>query len=257
MKSAPVLSLMARVAACSAFCLLTHCSTTPVPAGGGEAPAATAASPFVNSLGMKFVPVPGTNILMCTTETTEHQWVTGGGAPPLDSWGNSGNQPQWDIGWNEAKKWCEQLSLKEGRRYRLPTNAEWSAAAVGASTPYPWGSAWPPPSNFANYSGEERKIDGMKNYLKGNGVQKLSVIKGFHDGNPTRAAVGSYPANALGIHDLFGNVDEWVSDGPMTRGGSSNSAGDDENTGKKRRELETYYPTSGQSEAGLRLVVER
>ncbi|BCU76952.1 SUMF1/EgtB/PvdO family nonheme iron enzyme [Luteolibacter sp. LG18] len=252
MKSAPVLSFMARAAACSAVCLLTHCAPTPVSSGGGgTTAAATASSPFVNSLGMKFVPVPGTNILMCTTETTEQQWVAGGGAPPLDSWGNSGNHPQWDTGWNEAKKWCEQLSLKEGRRYRLPTNAEWSAAAVGASTPYPWGSAWPPPSNFANYSGEERKTDDMKSYLRGNGVQKLPIIKGFQDGNPTRAAVGSYPANALGIHDLFGNVAEWVGDGPMTRGGSNNSAGDD------KRELETYYPTSGQSQAGLRLVVER
>ncbi|MBK8091920.1 MAG: SUMF1/EgtB/PvdO family nonheme iron enzyme [Verrucomicrobiaceae bacterium] len=138
--------------------LLCHCAA---PSGGGSSgnnaalASATKEQPFVNSLGMKFVPVPGTNILMCTTETTVAQYQAAGmgyQAPPFPQ---GSNHPAVNVSWNDAKAYCDWLSKKEGRKYRLPSDAEWSAA-VGASA-FPWGNSWPPPNNCGNYMGQEHK----------------------------------------------------------------------------------------------------
>ena len=54
------------------------------------------------------------------------------------------------MSWNKAKEFCEWLSAKTGREWRLPTNAEWEAA-VGTST-YPWGDYFPPKWDDGNYA---------------------------------------------------------------------------------------------------------
>ncbi|MCB1211895.1 MAG: SUMF1/EgtB/PvdO family nonheme iron enzyme, partial [Verrucomicrobiales bacterium] len=177
---------------------------------------ATKESPFVNSLGMKFVPVPGTKILMCTTETTVAQYQAAGMGYQAPGFSQGSDHPAVNVSWNDAKAWCAWLSKKEGRKYRLPTDAEWSAA-VGTST-YPWGNLWPPPNNCGNYAGQEmRGCTAAERQFLFNGY---NLIGGFRDRHKFTAPVGSYAANQLGIHDLGGNALEWCEDWDRTYGTS-------------------------------------
>jgi len=113
------------------------------------------------------------------------------------------DHPVVGVNWNEAREFCAWLSKKEGKTYRLPTDEEWSAA-VGLGK-YPWGSAWPPPKDSGNY--------GDKTYLKSlPGEGWSGPLKDYDDGEARTAAVASYAANRLGIHDLGGNAAEWCED---------------------------------------------
>ena len=157
---------------------------------------------------MKFVPVPGTKILMCTTETTVGQYRAAGLGYQAPQFNQGSDHPAVNVSWNDAKAWCAWLSEKEGRNYRLPTDAEWSAA-VGGST-YPWGNSWPPPNNAGNYAGQELRgcTAGEREIL----FKGFSIIGGFSDRHKFTAPVGSYAANGYGLHDLGGNVWEWCED---------------------------------------------
>jgi len=186
---------------------------------------------FTNSLGMKFVPVPGTQILMCIHETrradyaayaalhpeTDLSWqkVTFDGQPVS----SQDDEPAVNVSWDAAQAFCQWLSQKEGRSYRLPTDREWSVAVgIGGREPatgatpeslsgklkdeYPWGNAWPPVHGSGNFADEEchRKCPSEK------------TIGGYVDGFPTTSPVMSFPPNALGIHDLSGSAWEWCED---------------------------------------------
>ena len=210
----------------------------PSPANAQDKAAVTAATndaPFVNSLGMEFVPVPGTKVLMCRTETRVRDfrayakaagYQQGGGAFVMKvkkdkdgdfsvaweldksaSWeepgfAQSGEHPVTCVKWEEARAFCAWLSKKEGRTYRLPEDAEWSAA-VGLQK-YPWGADWPAPNGAGNYSGAE-----FWKSLPGGGWNKAYD---YSDGAERTAEVASYRANRLGIFDLGGNVWEWCED---------------------------------------------
>lgn len=197
----------------AAQALAMTCCVNHLPRTASALPPATKEAPFVNSLGMKFVPVPGTNILMCTTETTVAQFRQLGQRYPSPGFPQESNHPAMDVNWNQSKEWCARLSKREGRSYRLPTSAEWTAA-VGKST-YPWGNQWPPPDNVGNYMGEGHGDSYASHaYFKllKNKSGFWSFIKGHNDGHVFGAPVGSFPANRLGIHDLGGNALEWCED---------------------------------------------
>ncbi len=162
-------------------------------------------SAFTNALGMKFVPVPGTQILMCIHETRNKDYAAYAAA-------NSGVDATWknvvfalskkkytipddkeypvvNVSWQDATAFCAWLGGKDGKTYRLPTDHEWSCAVgIGdqenaKETPkakdgkvpgFPWGAGYPPPKNsVGNYwdstvvkSGEAEKTD-LGNYVDG------------------------------------------------------------------------------------------
>jgi formylglycine-generating enzyme required for sulfatase activity len=103
------------------------------------------------------------------------------------------------VTWGNAIVFCRKLSERpeerqEGRVYRLPTEAEWERACRGDSIqPFHLGLALS--STLANFDG---------NYPYG-GAPRGRYLK-------RTTAVGSYPANAFGLHDLHGNVWEWCQD---------------------------------------------
>jgi len=138
---------------------------------------ATKLSPFENTLGMKFVPVPGTNVLFSIWETRVKDYAafslaTGKRVKEpryIRTFTQTSDDPVMSVSWNDAKAFCKWLTNKEVQEgiigpqqsYRLPTDEEWSLAVwlpapeVG-STPseksggiwvYPWGGGeqWPPP----------------------------------------------------------------------------------------------------------------
>ena len=192
---------------------------------------------FVNSLGMKFVPVAGTKVLFSVWETrvTDYRLFAAQATSSGDrSWNNleyAGQKvtPREDcpvamMSWQDAQAFCKWLTEKERaegkisarQRYRLPTDAEWSVA-VGlnesqrgtpkerdAKTPgvYPWGRQWPPPPRAGNYADATAKRS----------FNKLPAIENYNDGYAAAAPVGSFTANRHGIYDLGGNVWEWCED---------------------------------------------
>ena len=133
-------------------------------------------------------------------EVTFAQWDAcvvdggcGGYKPDDHGWGH-GNQPVVDVSWDDAQTYIAWLSQKTGKPYRLPSEAEWEyAARGGATTPFAFGPTIS--SAEANYDGTTGYGDGPK------GVNRQKAMP-----------VGSFPANAFGVHDMHGNVWEWVDD---------------------------------------------
>jgi formylglycine-generating enzyme required for sulfatase activity len=100
----------------------------------------------------------------------------------------------------EAIKFCQWLSTRERKRYRLPTEAEWEYAARGADgRKYPWG----------NYEGR----GDLANFADKNTVFAWSD-RDIDDGFPESSPVGSFPSGASpsGMLDMAGNVWEWCID---------------------------------------------
>jgi formylglycine-generating enzyme required for sulfatase activity len=107
--------------------------------------------------------------------------------------------PMENVLWVEADEFCKRLSASEeerraGRKYRLPTEAEWEyACRAGTSTAFHWGDSLS--SDQANLNGSRRFGGATKGpYLR-------KTVK-----------VGSYEPNAFGLYDMHGNVAEWVAD---------------------------------------------
>jgi formylglycine-generating enzyme required for sulfatase activity len=91
-------------------------------------------------------------------------------------------------------EFCRRLSLRTGKHYTLPSEAQWEyACRAGTTTPFHFGETIS--HELANYNG---------NYTYGRGQ------KGVYREQTTDA--GSFPANAWGLHDMHGNVWEWCAD---------------------------------------------
>jgi formylglycine-generating enzyme required for sulfatase activity len=112
----------------------------------------------------------------------------------------SEHHPVVYVSSRDAEKFCQWLSAREGRKYRLPTEAEWEYAARGTDHRiYPWGPRLDV-GNLANFADQRTAF-----------AWRDSAID---DGHAETAPVGSYPrgASPFGIEDLAGNVFEWCLD---------------------------------------------
>jgi formylglycine-generating enzyme len=115
-----------------------------------------------------------------------------------------GDHPVVNVTWNDAVAMSKWLSEKEGRRYRLPTEAEWEyAARAGTQTRYYSGNAPASLPRIANTF----DLDAQVNWPR----WKEYATPG-HDGFVFTAPVGNYAPNAFGLYDMHGNVWEWCAD---------------------------------------------
>jgi len=202
-----------------------------------------------NSLGQRFVPVPGTSVLFSVWDTRVKDFAafvssTGydatadvmsmtleGGKKIGANWKAPGfeqgpTHPVVAVSWVDAKAFCAWLTSKErleGRidshqRYRLPTDTEWSLAA-GLREPKEGAPA-----------GKSEKIkdvypwgatwpppNGVANYAgeearAGIWPRDWGVLAGYRDDFPRTSPVGSFPANTNGLYDMGGNVWQWCED---------------------------------------------
>jgi iron(II)-dependent oxidoreductase len=115
----------------------------------------------------------------------------GGGTPDSDPY------PVLGVNWDSAVAYCNWLSAKTGKTYRLPTEAEWEKAARGTDQrTYPWGNTID--RSYANYT-------GAQSYDTGRPV-------GFYDGSRRGDLETHSNASPYGALDMAGNVMEWCLD---------------------------------------------
>ena len=181
-----------------------------------------------NSLGMEFSEIDD-ELLAARWETRVRDFLeyvskTKGKRPPIPEFAQNRNHPVVNVTREEAIAFCEWLTererasgrIREWHHYRLPTDAEWSQMAgvefeLGSNPQeraaaeldgFPWGDEFPPNGKVVNIAGMERSA-----------FEPLTrLVEGYRDGYLATSPVGSFPSNAYGLHDLGGNVREWVSD---------------------------------------------
>ena len=196
-------------------------------AAGGQA----MGDSFTNSIGMTFVTIPAGSFQMgqetggdwderpvhtvtisqpfqmCVMEVTNAQYQQFDSAhramrEAICRLSREDDEAVVFVSWHDAVAFCEWLSEKEGKPYRLPTEAEWEyACRAGTTTAYHTGDQLP-----EVYCKNQETSDQPK---------------------PVSLRVGATPPNAWGLHDMHGNVEEWCWDwyGPYPEGDQSDPVG--------------------------------
>jgi len=114
------------------------------------------------------------------------------------------DMPVLHVSVGDAARYAEWLSEQTGQRYRLPSEAEFEyALRAGSQARYPWGGGVPPPRT-GNLTGGADVSPGGRRWT--------NAFLGYGDGFWGPAPVGTFLPNRWGVHDLAGNVSEWVED---------------------------------------------
>jgi hypothetical protein len=231
-------------------------SNPPIEGGPLVPPWPRSGQPFTNGLGMRFLPVKDSRILLAIWETRVSDYAvfeqavnaTGDRRWKSPGFEQSPNHPVVFVSWANATNFCGWLTRTEragdrlgpNQRYRLPADLEWSQAVGLADergdTPsdrgrlnrsvaaFAWGTEFPPATAVANLRGLERKQ-----------LDRALVTLNIDDGYAHTAPVGSFPPGVSGLLDIAGNVLEWCSDPPgrvegnrVVRGGSWDSFREDD-----------------------------
>jgi formylglycine-generating enzyme required for sulfatase activity len=113
--------------------------------------------------------------------------------------------PVIHVSWNDAQAYVKWLSARTGKKYRLPSEAEFEyALRSGTSTRYPWGDG-NPGKVYGNVTGDgDRSPRLHRSWAK--------AFPRYNDGFWGPAPVGSFAANHFGLQDMDGNVSEWIED---------------------------------------------
>jgi formylglycine-generating enzyme required for sulfatase activity len=125
-------------------------------------------------------------------ELTQAQYQAITGTNPSNFKGD--NRPVERVSWNDAVAFCEKLSQKTGKKYRLPSEAEWEyACRAGTTTPFYFGESITP--DLVNYYGNYTYASTPKRKYR-----------------QQTTDVGTFPPNSFGLYDMHGNVWEWCQD---------------------------------------------
>ncbi|MFN6000267.1 MAG: SUMF1/EgtB/PvdO family nonheme iron enzyme, partial [Dolichospermum sp.] len=136
------------------------------------------------------VNVPGFSMGKFVVTQEQYQQIMGKNPSSF----SGAKRPVEKVSWNDAVEFCQKLSQKTGREYRLPSEAEWEyACRGGTTTPFHFGETIT--TDLANYNGTYTYASEPK----GKNLQETTDV-------------GSFPPNAFGLYDMHGNVWEWCQD---------------------------------------------
>jgi formylglycine-generating enzyme required for sulfatase activity len=140
---------------------------------------------------------------------------------PAYTWRDPGfaqtdEHPVVNVSWNDAVAFCRWLSCKEGRDYRLPTEAEWEySCRAGAATRFYHGDDEAGLRHLANVADKSFAAKFDQDYVNKDfpkATQDWLARVPWDDGFPFTAPVGQFRPNLFGLYDMHGNVWQWCTD---------------------------------------------
>lgn len=131
---------------------------------------------------------------------------------------NGPRQPVVRVSWERAMAFCRWLSSHTGRKFDLPTEAQWEyACRAGAGTPFSYGTLESDFSPWANMGDVKLREFALETYVQVRLVANPTPYDDwiprdnrFNDGGFVSMDIGSYQPNAWGLRDMHGNVWEWT-----------------------------------------------